>query len=80
MAFLFFASLDGGGLASQLVQHRGAGSFGNHLFLLTALVGIRIQLCIQKNQPCGFVPQFLLIGEGLAQLSAFAASCWWYQK
>ena len=80
MVFLFFVSPAEGGLASQLIQHRGAGGFGNHLFLLTALVGIRIQLCIQKNQSCGFVPQLLLIGEGLAQLSAFAASCWWYQK
>ena len=80
MAFLLLVVSAGSGLAAQLVQNRGAGRFGNHLFLLTALVGIRIQLCIQKNQPCGFVPQFLLIGEGLAQLSAFAASCWWYQK
>lgn len=80
MAFLFFISPAGSGLAPQFIQYRGTGRFGNHLFLLTALVGIRIQLCIQKNQSCGFVPQLLLIGEGLAQLSAFAASCWWYQK
>ena len=65
MAFLFFISPAGSGLASQLIQYRGTGSFGNHLFLLTALIGIQIQFRIQKNQPCGFVPQLLLIGEGL---------------
>ena len=54
--------------AFQPLQHRGAAALGKHRLRRRAAPAVHVQQYIQLGQPGGFVPQLLLLGEGLTHL------------